>query len=228
MILMEDYLGSYTRAVDWPKGRTATYQEASQRAFAQSIYYGDSYLVAFARAGLDACQVVPMRRPLQALWAREHGIRVLPGILDERPARWAWTRRGQARPGHTLLRDVLDAQIREVRPDILWVFSGVPVAADQIKSWRASARKVILWWSCAINTDMPYDSFDLILSGIPMLVDDFRAMGLEAEYLPHAFDRRVLYRVGTADPRLQRVLFAGRLSDAQQERIGSSTIFPAT
>ena len=222
MMLMEDYLGSYTRAVGtWLEGRSATFEEASRWAFAQSIYYGDAYLHAFAEAGVRATQLVPTCRPLQALWARDLGIHALPAILDRRPFRWPWTRTGRGLPSEALSRRVLEEQIRQVKPDVVWVFSGITITADQIERWRKHVGLVALWWSCPLNDRMPYASFDLILSCIPGLVDHFRSLGIRAEYMPHAFDGRILERVPRSSDgaRLQRVAFVGNLSRAHQQRV---------
>ena len=68
MLLIEDYQASYTDAVGaWLANNKPDYERAAAAAFSTSIYYGDSYLKAFAAAGVEATQVVPMRRPLQDL-----------------------------------------------------------------------------------------------------------------------------------------------------------------
>jgi spore maturation protein CgeB len=113
---------------------------------------------------------------------------------------------------------VVDEQIRRAGPDILWVFSGVPMTDAGVKQWRSSADSAVLWWSCALVESTPYDRFDLILSSIRPLVEEFRSMGLRAEYMPHAFDARVLDRVRPAEHRTSRMAFVGNITPDHRER----------
>ena len=97
------------------------------------------------------------------------------------------------------------------------------MTAGQIASWRKTVRRIVLWWSCALDETMPYQSFDLILSCIPGLVEQFRSRGLNAEYMPHAFDVRIHDRVAPrVGGRVRRVAFVGALSAAHRERVGFS------
>jgi len=76
-----------------------------------------------------------------------------------------------------------------------------------------------LWWSSPLTTGFPYDGFDLILSGIPSLVQHFQKQGLKAAYLPHAFDYRTLQFIPSFTNRVPRVAFLGSLSRNHKERI---------
>jgi spore maturation protein CgeB len=77
----------------------------------------------------------------------------------------------------------------------------------------------MLWWPAALWARYPYERFDLILSGIPSLVEQFRSQGIQAAYLAHAFDRRILQRVPVATERIPRVAFVGSLTSDHADRI---------
>lgn len=217
---MEDYKASYTRVLkERPQLRRQPYAEQARELFGLSIFYGDSYLNAFSAAGLEASQVVPMCQPLQYRWAAEHRLWTPPGILMRNPFRTLWKRRYGETPVRWALRRIIEAQIREVRPDVLWVFSGVPVRHDDLDRWRKYAGRIMLWWSCPIDEQIPYDGFDLILSCITPLVHEFRRRGYTAEYLPHAFDVRAVEGVvARTTNRISRVAFVGNLSKDHRER----------
>lgn len=220
LMLMEDYLGSYTLAIESnPSLRSLAYEDMARFVYAQSIYYGDAYLDAFRKAGVTADQVVPACRPLQYRWAEENGVPIPPSRLSQRPFRWWWTRRGREHPHDRVLREIVAEQVRRVRPDVLWVFSGVPMLAEDVDEWRRYAGTTVLWWSAALTESTPYDRFDLILSCIDPLVEVFRKRGLHAEYMAHAFDSRVLDRVAQRTDRIPRVAFVGNLSPKHAERI---------
>lgn len=220
MLLMEDYKDSYTRALnERPQLRRRPYAEQAAELFGLSIFYGDSYLSAFAAAGLTASQVVPMCRPLQYRWAAEHQLWTPPAIMMRNPLRGIWKRRYGETPVRTALRRIVDAQIREARPDVLWVFSGVPVRQADLDRWRQYAGQIILWWSCPLDEQIPYAGFDLILSCIAPLVGEFRRRGCRAEYLPHAFDARACAGVPALEAgRIPRVAFVGNLSPDHRGR----------
>jgi spore maturation protein CgeB len=221
MLLMENYGDSYSNAIEGdPLTRALPYAEMAAAAWDQAIYYGDAYVEAMHAAGLAAEQVVPLCRPLQYAWAAENGIRTPPLWLDRRPFRWPWTRRGRGKPSDAALSRIVDVQVEAFQPDVLWVFSGVPVTRRDIARWRRSCGKVVLWWSCALRDDVPYDAFDLILTGFPPWVDEFRRRNVRAEYLPHAFDARMAsLSVPSWDRRSPSVAFVGNLSSAHHERI---------
>ena len=218
---MEDYRGSYTDAIEQdPHLSGLPYDRMAAAAWDTGIYYGNSWPVALEAIGWSATQVVPRCRPLQFAWAKANGMRTPPRQVDRRPLRWAWTRRGRALPGDSALRTIVDRQVRHYRPDVLWVFSGVPVTRADIDRWRQHVGKVVLWWSCALIEDFPYDAFDIILTGFPPWVEEFRARGIHAAYLPHAFDPRMT-TLETADWELRAPVaaFVGNLSPAHLERI---------
>lgn len=218
LLMMEDYKDAYTRAINGDtRLRRLPYGAMAREAFGLGLFYGDSYLHAFAERGLPAEQIVPMCRPLQYRWAAEHGVWTPPALLGRNPLRWYWKRRYGEAPQRWALRRIAAEQVRRARPDLLWVFSGIPVKPEDLEQWRRHAGRLILWWSCPLEAGFPYAGFDLILSCIPQLVAEFRGRGLRAELVPHAFDAR-LTRLATAGPRLPRVAFVGNLSPDHSER----------
>jgi spore maturation protein CgeB len=218
---MEDYRSSYTVAIERdPTVRDLPYSQMADAAWEWAIYYGDAYVRAFRGAGVVADQVVPLCRPLQYAWAAEHGVRTPPSWFDRRPFRWPWSKRGLGTPSRLSLRGIVNRQVASIRPDVLWVFSGVPVTRPDIAEWRRHCGKVVLWWSCALEHGFPYDAFDLILTCFPPWVDEFRRRGIRAAYLPHAFDSRMAALSEPSwDRRANTVAFVGNLSSAHQERI---------
>jgi hypothetical protein len=64
----------------------------------------------------------------------------------------------------------------------------------------------------------PIDGYGLMVSSLPNLVDDFRALGLPAEWLPLAFEATLLDQVGT-QARTIDASFAGSLSPHHGSRV---------
>ena len=221
LLLMEDYSHMYTTAIKGDAMLAALpYAACAREVFARQIFYGDAYIDALTSQGLHADQVVPMCFPLQHKWAAEHHVWFPPAWTSKRPFRWYWTRRRNRKsPEGWALSQVLIDQLKRFRPKYLWVFSGIPVSQYDIANWRLYTERIILWWSATLWPGYPYEHFDLILSGIPALVEQFRTQGIQAAYLAHAFDRRILQRVPVASERIPRVAFVGSLTSDHADRI---------
>jgi len=220
LLLMEDYQGSYTEAyLSDPALSTLPYAACAERLFSRPIYYGDAYVDAFSSVGLVAQQVVPFCRPLQYKWAGERNMWALGHVWPRLPIHPPAMDSVQRFPDTWVLNRIVARQIAAHRPKVVWVFSGVHVTEREIRTWRQYADHVILWWSCPLWERFPYTEFDLALTTVPSFVDHFEGLGVRAAYLPHAFDPRILERVGQAERRLSRAAFVGSLSSAHQHRI---------
>jgi glycosyltransferase involved in cell wall biosynthesis len=196
--LLEDYHGYYTRRLTEQPAERA-YAETLSRLMAECFYVADSYAWAMESLGHETATYIPGCAPLQRLWAREHG---LPG--DEASALW---------------RDrVLDAQMADFGPEVVFVFSGVPLSPARMRSLRRRSRLLVLQWSAVLATDVPYDGFDLVLTTLPRLAEHFRGRGIGAEVITHTFDPRILDRVPTRARR--GAVFIGTLQDQRDRRIG--------
>ena len=220
LLLMEDYQASYTEAYKAdPKLHSLPYKVCAERLFSRAIYYGDAYIHALTSCGFSAEQVVPLCQPLQFKWA--------DGADVWNPSEWiAKLPMNSGSP--VIIRQLLDRwvlsrilakQIVSRRPEFVWLFSGVPVAAREVRRWRRYTGHTLLWWSCPLWEDFPYGEFDLILAAIPSLIRVFEEQGIRAAYLPHAFDHRIIQRVPCLESRIPRVAFVGSLSPGHTDRI---------
>jgi spore maturation protein CgeB len=173
----------------------------------------DAYSRAFRALRHEAQDVVANCEPLQLAWAREHGAarwtRQLLGVARH-------LRGGPAR--RRLLRRIAVAQIEAADPDVVymqetWFFH--PRVLDRL---RARGHLVVGQIATTPpNADL-LRRFDLLVSSLPHLVERFRGLGIDAEYLPLAFDRVVMERAArrrqSLDPtgaRPQPVTFVGGL-----------------
>ena len=219
LLLMQDYRGVYTKTLETnPEINSLPYQMCTKQIFSMLLYYGDSYIHALASEGLTGEQIVPKCHPLQYKWAKEHGMRTLPSWVSKGLFSWCW----QGLNKNPELWDcgrILTEQIKRLGPRFIWVFSGVPVSHNDLRKWRSYTDRILLWWSSPLIPGFPYEGFDLILSGIPSMVKYFQTQGLNAAYLPHAFDHRTLQLIPSSTDRVPRVAFLGSLSRYHTERI---------
>lgn len=220
LLLMEDYQSSYTKAIkkDSPLSELS-YENCSKELFSKLIYYGDAYINELNAQGFQATQVIPYCLPLQSKWAAENGVWIPPSWASKKPFQSFWYRLLRSHP-ETWARDkIVTEQIKRLKPRFVWVFSGVPVSRQTIKMWRAYTEKIILWWACPLAPGFPYDTFDLILSGIPDIAKYFQVRGFNAAHMPHAFDERILQKVTPTLDKIPKLAFVGSLSEAHLERI---------
>lgn len=220
MLVMEDYQGSISKAVEGdPSWRGLPYAACAERLFERGIFYGDAYVDAFAGRGVSAVQVVPDCTPLQRKWAAERRLWTPPKWAARAAFRWLWSRRFGATPEAWGRERILLDQVRFWRPRVLWFFSGTPLSSRLLRRCRELVDNLVLWWACPLSRDVPYREFDLVLSGIPDLVRYFQALGVNAAFVPHAFDRRVLDRISPSSPRIPKVGFVGSASLHHVERL---------
>jgi spore maturation protein CgeB len=167
------------------------YAEQLEALLARSFGTGDAYAAGLRGLGHETADLVLNCEPLQASWAREHGVRSAAAL---------WPLGGlPSKPGQLARQAALHAvavrQIREFAPDVLylqdlgffrprelgWIRRRGALVAGQIAS-RAPADRVLR-------------AFDLIFTSFPHFVERLSALGVGAEYLPIAFDERVLDRL---------------------------------
>ena len=167
---------------DRPELAGATYAE--QRAELLRLRFGtsDAYSHALETLGHEASELVVNCAPLQAAWAREAGLRAPLRLVES----------GRLRARRLGLVLIAMEQVRAWRPDVLysqdlWFFPRpalerlrrhVRLLAGQIAS-PAPGRRILR-------------GYDLIVTSFPHFVPRFRALGVDTEYLPLAFDERVL------------------------------------
>lgn len=221
-LLCEDYQGVYTNALGRiPNHRSLSYGQLLEALLEQGFFYGNAYLEAIRKAGIPAFQAIPQCAPLQKRWARENGLKLPPLWLDRFIIRGISRRLLKIHfpsSGEMLFR-FTTAQLKVIRPQVLWVFSGVPVTPAMLSEWRKHCGHMILWYSCPLTPDFPFSYFDAVFSSIESLVEKFRSMGLRSFLIRHAFDRNIANRISPVPKRRRKAVFVGSLNQAHRDRV---------
>lgn len=159
----------------------------------------DAYSWHLGRLGHEAHEVVANCEPLQATWAREHGLEVSTGTLTE---------------------STVVAQARAYEPDVVYV-QHIHFLSDKA---LAELRAISGFLVGQIATEQPpaarLRAFDLLVTCLPAFVERFREQGVRSELLRIGFDPRALERVraeGLARGRFGAV-FVGSLGRTQHRR----------
>lgn len=190
-----------------------------QRASLRSSLFGETafQISALRDLGHEAVDVNVNVWPVQAAWAREHG----------RPASKAdgWglrLRRGVVpwpalRPDARWMGEVLLRQIDAFRPDVVHISSMDLLAPALIREIRSRCRFVVGQIAARLATERALAGYDLIVSSLPNFVDRFRSGGVESEWLPLAFEPRVLDAVLPSERNIA-VSFVGSMFDVHRAR----------
>ncbi|HEY7462744.1 MAG TPA: glycosyltransferase [Gemmatimonadota bacterium] len=155
------------------------------------FWWGAAWTRALAPLGHRVTEVVMNAGPMQKAWAREHGVPV--PRLD-----WMLT--------------ILQAQLREVRPEALFVQSFLGLSLSSLRELRASCpslRRVVGWCGAAPALRPVFAACDAMLSCVPEIVGTLRAAGHSCTHLHHAFDPVVLERIDLGRPPSIDLSFVG-------------------
>jgi spore maturation protein CgeB len=159
----------------------------------------DSYSHFLGELGHEAHEVVVNCAPMQAAWAREHGL-----------ARRGLRRVFGSLPGAS---DIVRHQIAWFRPDVIYVQNLSVFPPALLAEFRGNG---LLVGQIASELPRPpqLEPFDLILTSFPHYVPRLRAQGHRSEYLRIGFDPRALEAVGNVERDLD-VAFVGSLGRGQ-------------
>ena len=173
--------------------------------------WSDFLSVALRKYGVDMEIVVGNAPQLQQQWAVENGVSF--SATD-------WK------------QEIVAAQVCHYRPDILFLTDYWNYPADFITHLRSicpSIKSVIVWCGAPFRDPSIFKVSDLVLSCIPDLVDQFRALGRRSELLDHAFEPRILERLKLDTDPLVEFAFLGSIVlrsqfHIERERLLSSLI----
>ena len=193
----------------------------------------DAYSRGFAANGHDAMEVHANNGVLQRQYMIEKNRR--PPRQFKLPARIEFLTR---RIGRGLLRlpinapevlrspfdispwrlaDILLAQVRDYRPDVILNQSVSEVGSHILEQMRPHVKLIVGQIASPLPDDEDYRAYDLMISSLPNFVDTFRKLGIPAELNRLGFDRRVLDIVKVSAPDTE-VSFVGSLSPAHPVR----------
>jgi spore maturation protein CgeB len=194
----------------------ASYERQHRALLDRSFGTGDAYSRNLGELGHEATELIPNCRPMQLRWAEEHSLR-LPVAARLRPARLNWG----------TLRRILDAQIEEFRPDVVYVQDVTYVERLRPGTLEGGGRYLVAQVGSQPSRLEVLRRYNLVTTLVPPLVERLRALHLDAEYLSAAFDEAVLARLEdegvTAGPGGERphpVSFVGSIHSDRVHRGG--------
>lgn len=165
----------------------ASYSVELRRLLDLAFGTADFYSHNLRGEGWDVADVIANYSQLQELWLRKHG-------------RWTGTGRVQA---------VVLEQIEEFKPDVVFMQDLSFFGEAELEQLR---RRYLLAGQCSCPMPNPgnVSKFHVLFTSFPHYLDKFRELGVEGEYLPLAFDERMVAPAAERDIDISFVGGAGK------------------
>ncbi len=134
--------------------------------------------------------------PLQTAWAHEDGRRLNTNFLGIPPRCYRAPLLGQLLTKLPGFLDIAVAQIRELKPEILYIQDLSFFPPMVLKKLREEIPLVVGQIACPLPPVAFLENYDLILTSFPHFVPRLLELGVSSEYFRIAFDPHVLERIG--------------------------------
>ncbi len=161
-----------------PELREKPYAEQKAALDYDAFGWVDSWSYVLRPLGYEATEVIANAGPAQRVWAMEHGARF-------RESDW--------------LLDIAMARVEYEKPEVLFVCDYSTFTYRWLKELRERCSSIMLvvgWCGAPFTDETVFEAYDIVLSCVPELVERFRRMDHRTAHLNHAFDPRVLGRIG--------------------------------
>jgi spore maturation protein CgeB len=178
---------------------------AAQHASLVEDCFGSSdfWTKALTDLGYETCDLIANAEPLQRMWAAE---------------------RGQAFDEEDWLFAITEAQVRDFCPEVLIVADYSTMTAAFLRRLRdvcPSLRLVLGWCGAPYNDGSVFGEWDVVLSCVPELVSHFREAGRQSRHVNHAFEPRVLEKLGEReDATVADFIFIGSVVKSERFHLG--------
>ena len=187
-----------------------SYIKLSETFFEDGFGWSNFWQKSLAQFDCHVLEIVANAKPIQYAWACENGFR---------PSKEAG------------LADILIAQVKQYKPDILFLENHTLLTKHQIQAVRQqcpSIRLVVSWCSAPFeNRIQDFAQHDLVLSCIPEIVKELKESGLDSEHINHAFYPEILERAkGDSMPSIP-LSFVGQIVQGNQQHMNRLVMLEA-
>ena len=198
VVILDTYYPRFLRSFySENRGLRQTSAEEQTKALLHAAFgTSDFYSRHLKEFGVEATDLIVNCVPLQQTWAQENGVPFsawalrLPHRLFRLPVIGS---RLAALPG---LVEVAVAQIRALKPDVLYCQDLSFFPGEVLHALRSHVKLIVGQIACPLPPESFLKGYDLILTSFPHFVPRLRALGIRSEYFKIGFDTRVLELLG--------------------------------
>lgn len=216
---MDHYYPDFIQQIYGHEPGLATGSYLEQRRQIDAQLFGETVfeVSALRELGHEAWDSLVNVLPLQSAWTQEHGHHL------ERISRLGWRRRRglvpwPIRTDSSWIGEAVLEQVKFHRPDVVHVQCMDTLDPRLITELRGLVRLVVGQIAAPISMERAQAGYSLIVSSLPSFVARFRAAGLDAEWLPLAFEPSLLETIGPRRREIQ-LSFVGSISRNHQSRL---------
>jgi hypothetical protein len=146
--------------------------------------------------GCEAQDLIVNCVPLQLSWAKANNVPLSPLALKVPYRLFRVPAFGKFLADLSGLIKVAIAQIKALRPDVLYCQDLSFFPGEVIRELKSHVRLIVGQIACPLPPQSFLKGYDLILTSFPHFVDRLRALGMASEYFRIGFDERVLSLLG--------------------------------
>lgn len=180
-----------------PGLQNATYAEQHTSLIDGCYGTSDFYSRHLTELGCEVEDVIANSAALQRTWAREHGVAYSELALRVPPKFFRVPVVGNWLAGLPGLMDIALAQIRAMRPDVLYCQDISFFPGPVLERLKADVGLIVGQIAAPLPPDSFIKGYDLILTSFPHFVERLREQGCASEYFRIGFDTRILTLLGT-------------------------------
>ena len=213
ILIVDTYYPKFLDSIRQDLHKLGTFEQLHHDLMSYSFGTSDAYSNGLKKIGWTAAEIVPNFFDGQKIWGKEHSKRLWK-TLDQLPpsyvsrvpfARNLWRRL-------PTLHKMLEIQIEEYDPKVVY-FQDLNFAPPSLlKKLQKQGRLVVGQIASPLPSAPRLRMYDLILSSLPNQINQILDSGTKSEFLPIAFDDRILKRFPSDVARNIQVSFVGGIS----------------
>ena len=194
-----------------PAQNHKSYDIQKKNLLRENFGTSDFYSYNLMQLGHYADDIIANDEISQKTWARENNIQFSNNGLISRIQLLPYIHRFIGRP--KWIQEIVLAQIKQAKPDILYIQDLSILNPDTILAAKKYAKLIVGQIASPLPSSKQLLNFDLLITSFPHFVQQFKKMNINSEYLPLAFEPRILKKINTKKmKKTYEVSFVGSFS----------------
>jgi spore maturation protein CgeB len=175
------------------------YEDQRQNLLGQVFGTSDFYSRHLQAMGHDAQDLIVNCIPLQKAWAQQHHVSFSPLALKLPKRLLRLPVLGQILSVLPGLAEIAVAQIKSIRPDVLYCQDLWFFTPQKLAEVRPYVKLIVGQIASPMPPEAYLRGYDLVLTSFPHFMPQLRAIGVASEYFRIGFDARVLDLLGAVE-----------------------------
>jgi spore maturation protein CgeB len=213
ILIVDTYYPAFLRSVNYDQNLKKSYSTLKEHLMSLSFGTSDAYSCGLKKLGWDATEVIPNCFALQNAWGQEYSYRIWKSLDQVPPSyiaripilRQTWSKM-------PTLHKMLRRQITNLNPAVVYFQDLNFASPGLLTELRREGRLVVGQIASPLPPVSRLKNFDLILSSLPNQIEQISSHGVKSEFLPIAFDKRILDRIDVKPERDIGISFVGGIS----------------